>query len=76
MGIKGGARLNECAESQADIQFPNTAPTSKSCEVFISRLSLDTGNVPAMLSVFSALHVGRLCQQQLSGARIEGTTWA
>lgn len=43
----------------------------------ISRLSLDTGNTqPCCQCLFSAWRVGILCQQQLSGARIEGATWA
>lgn len=55
MGIKGGARLNVCAESEADFHFPNAALTSKSCEMFISRLSLDTGNTqPCYQCLFSA----------------------
>lgn len=49
------ARLNVCAESQADFRFSNTAPTSKSCETFISRLSLDAGNTqPCYQCLFSA----------------------
>lgn len=77
MGIKGGARLNVCAESQADFQFPNTALTSKICEMFSRRLSLDAGNTqPRYQCLLSASCVGMLCQRQLSGARIEGTTWA
>lgn len=55
MGSNSGARLNVCAEFQADFEFPNTAPTSKSCEMFISRLSLDTGNTqPHYQCLFTA----------------------
>lgn len=55
MGIKGGARLSVCAESQADFQFPDTAPTYKNCEM-LSPGSVLTLEMPShIISVYLVL---------------------